>query len=151
MHSSQRTAGWRIIEGAALARPGPSRLQWHQQLLLGWHHALLALRLFPLHSGCPETQQQPSPLPEELQQLGGQEGSPGSPLHQLLVDHSTWMKTCPVVWRRLAHRSGLEGLTNIFIAWRAGSSSATGADNPQRSRPAPGRCCEELAGMSAWC
>lgn len=26
--------------------------------MLGWHHALLALQLFPLHSGCPETQQQ---------------------------------------------------------------------------------------------
>lgn len=39
----------------------------------------------------------PSPLPEELQRLGAHEGSPGSPLHQLLPDHSTWRKTCLAV------------------------------------------------------
>lgn len=68
---------------------------------------------------------------------------PGSPLHELLPDHSTWRMTCLVVWRRLAPHGGLEGLTNIFIAWGTGSPLATAADKPQRSRPAPGRCREE--------
>ena len=57
----------------------------------------------------------PSPLPEEPQRLGGHEGSPGSPLHQLLADHSTWRKTCLALWKRLAGRGGLEGCASIFI------------------------------------
>lgn len=61
MRSSRRTAGWRITEGprGSAGPPGfPLGLWRHGRLSLGWHYALLALRLFPLCSGCPETQQQ---------------------------------------------------------------------------------------------
>lgn len=44
MPSSQRTAGWRITEGAAL----PPRLQRHGRLARGWHRALLAPPLLQL-------------------------------------------------------------------------------------------------------
>lgn len=48
----------------------------------------------------------------------------------------------------------------LAVAWKVSPTSsspgeqdppsATAADNPQRSRPAPGRCRKEFAGTSAW-
>lgn len=134
MRSSRRTAGWRITEGPGAALP--ARVPWHSWLSLGWHHALLALRLFPL---------QPSrPRPDAGRGHGPMSPSRGA----AAAGRAPQLPGSPLP------------LQDLPGGWNAGSSAVSSPSCP--SPPQPGQplspkstscsrdCHRELAGMSTW-
>lgn len=86
--------------------PPPPRPRWHRRLSLGWHHALLALRLFyPLRSGCPETQRQRwararrhLPFPRNRSGRAGVKAPPPPSPPAPCSPTALKRKTCPAVW-----------------------------------------------------